>query len=172
MCSARGAYASHLLERHEGDASHQPCPSLPHPSVGMGGVRSAAWTSSLAPSTAITLDACADGRTARGCGAPEGCGDQDQRALRARWGRRLSAPWSSSNTHCQPGLLPRQGRGQMVTDRWRCPAVPGVLAAGDSATMSYGNGAALPETGRQPHGQPSGTDGQGGREAPHNSQEA
>jgi len=48
VCSERGAYAFHLLERHEGTPCHQRCPSLPHPGVGMGGVRSAAWTSSLA----------------------------------------------------------------------------------------------------------------------------
>jgi len=124
------------------------------------------------PYTAITLDACADGRRERGRGAPEGCGDQDRRALRARCGRRLSAPWSYSNTHFHPGLLPRQARGQMVTDRWMCPAVPGVLAAGDGATMPHGNCAAPPETGRQLHWQPSGPDGQGSRWVQYNRRDA
>jgi hypothetical protein len=68
------------------------------------------------PYTAITLDACADGRRARGRGAPEGAGIKTG-ALRARCGRRLSAPWSYPNTQLHPGLRPCQVRGQMVTDR-------------------------------------------------------
>src|SRR5262245_56225624 len=83
------------------------------------------------PYTAITLGACADGRRKRGCGVPEECGDQDRHTLHARWGGHLAIPWSHPNTQLHNGLLPRQTRGRMVTDLWRRPAVPGVLAAGD-----------------------------------------